>query len=95
MQAKQSFRSNIMLGGDIIHPEMLEVGEETLTYEKHYRFCHKKHTVTIYLTNIIAFEMQSTLRGVILTIKTKERSISCRGLSKKKANRIKKLIENS
>jgi len=93
MQSKKTFRSCIIKGGDLIHPESLEVGEDFLTHEKHSIFSSRKQAATIYLANIIAIEMYTRLGGINLIIKTKERSISCHGLSRKQANQIKSLIE--
>lgn len=92
MQSEKTFHSCVINGGDFIHPESLEVGDDYLTYERQSFFGRKKQAVTIYLANIIAIEMYTRFTGVNLIIKTRERSISCHGLSRRKVRKVKSLI---
>jgi len=93
MDTKYIFRTSLLYGGGIIYPELLEIGKDYLTFKKNARFCHRKYSVTIYLKNIVAVESYFKFNGMTLIIRTQERTITCRGLSHRKANQIKQLIE--
>ncbi|MCF8230923.1 MAG: hypothetical protein K9J27_01945 [Bacteroidales bacterium] len=94
MQAKEVFYSRILNGGGLVHHERLEVSEEHIRYERRSRINHHSYSVSIPLRSIIAMEIYPRMYGVNVIIKTKERTITCRGLSRKRATKIKALIEN-
>lgn len=94
MQAKRVFNSRVLNGGGLIHRERLEISGEYVRYKKHSWFKHDNHSITIALKNIIAMEIFPRVHGVNVILKTNERTISCRGLTRKRANEIKRLIEN-
>lgn len=94
METKHIFRSNFLKGGGIIHPELLEIGKDYLTYKKQTFLSGRKYSVTIYLKNIVTIESSLKFNGINLIIRTHERTIICRGLSRRKAGQIRLLIEN-
>lgn len=95
MMTRKVFYSNILMGGGVTHPESLEIDGEYIRYEKRSYLRSTRQSVTFPMREIIAFETYPRLNGVNLIIRTQSRSITCHGLSRKSAYRIKKLIQRA
>lgn len=81
------------MGGGVTHPESLEIDGDYIRYEKRSYFSNQRQSVSFPMREIITIETYPKLNGVTIIIRTQSRMVTCRGLSRKNAYRIKKLIQ--
>lgn len=88
-----TFKSSIIRGGSILTPDIIIIEDDAVVYKKRNKYLINVDTITIPISKITSVELDTSLWGTDIIIKTQGMGkIVAKNFSKSDAKKIRNLI---